>query len=323
MAETALHRTSHRVDITASAGVVYGLVADAVRWPLFLAPTVHVEPLDLEGADQRLRLWALAHGEVTSWVTRRTLDPAARRIDFRQEIPAPPAQGVSGSWVVEELPEGSSRLTLHYVLPVPGERTTGATWLELAGEAELRALLENVKHLAERWTTLDELVVAVEDTLRVDGPAELAYDFLYRMDNWPGQLPWLTRLDLVEETPGIQRVRMDMVTDSGRTHTTEAVRVCFPHSGRIVYKLTEPSAATAAQAGEWSVEPDTTGLTVVARHQAVLSRRYGTDATGAADTDPTAVHRRVRQVLSRDSTAILRLAGRYAQGAVRRIAPKS
>ncbi|MFJ4843258.1 SRPBCC family protein [Streptomyces sp. NPDC088746] len=322
MPETAFHRTSHRVDITASAGVVYGIVADAVRWPLFLAPTVHVEQLDLEGADQRLRIWALAYGEVTSWVTRRTLDPAARRIDFRQAMPAPHMQGVSGSWVVEELPKGSSRLTLHHALPVSAGRGAGATWLELARDTDLRALLTNVKHLAELWTTLDERVVAVEDTLRVDGPAELVYDFLYRMENWSGQLPWLRRLDLMEETPGIQKIRMDTATDDGRTHTAEAVRVCFPHSGRIVYKLTEPLASTAAQTGEWSVEPDATGVTVVARHQAVLHRQDMTEALGT-HADATGAHRHARQVLSRDSTAILRLARQHAQSAVRRITPKS
>lgn len=338
MPETAFHHTSHRVDIAAPAGVVYGLVADAVRWPLFLTPTVHVEALDLEGADQRLRIWALACDDVTSWVTRRTLDPAARRIDFRQEVPGPSEPGVTGSWVVEELPEGSSRLTLRSALPASATRTTPASWLERAEHDDLLALLADLKHLAERWATLDEHIVAVEETLRVDGPAELAYDFLYRIENWPAQLPRLTRLDLVEETPGIQQVRMDLLADDGRTHTARGVRVCFPHGGRIVYKLVEPPASTVAQAGEWSVEPDASGVTLRGRHQAVLhcpDRPSDTTpdteprtASGTApDTDPRTASGggagpEVGRALGRDSAVVLGLARRYAQSAVRVITPK-
>ncbi|WP_448701673.1 helix-turn-helix domain-containing protein, partial [Streptomyces avidinii] len=53
-------RTSeHTARIAAPAGVVYGLIADAVRWPLLLPTPVHVERIDFDGVHERLRLWDL------------------------------------------------------------------------------------------------------------------------------------------------------------------------------------------------------------------------------------------------------------------------
>ncbi len=52
-----------------------------------------------------------------------------------------------------------------------------------------RAELDSIKRLAERWTRLDELVLSFEDSVRINGPAELVYDFLYRVGDWPDLIP--------------------------------------------------------------------------------------------------------------------------------------
>ncbi|TJZ52118.1 cyclase [Streptomyces piniterrae] len=316
MPVTALHRTSHQIDVAAPAGVVYGLIADAVRWPLFLAPNVHVEPLDLEGSEQRLRVWTLANGRVTSWVTRRRLDPCARRIDFRQEMSAPPVESMSGTWSVEQLPDGSARLTLLHAFSVAGDRAEDVAWVERARDANTRAQLANLKELAERWTVLDDLVLTFEDAVRVNGPAELVYDFLYRAGDWPEVLPHLKRVDLVEDVSGIQMLSADTVMADGREHTIRSVRVCFPHGGRIVHKLTEPPALIAAHAGEWSVEPDETGVTVIAQHHVVLREQDIAPVLGEG-AGLAAARRYVRHTLGRASTTILGLAKRHAESAVR------
>ncbi|MBT2493447.1 aromatase/cyclase [Streptomyces sp. ISL-96] len=321
MPDTALHRTSHQVEVAAPAGVVYGLIADAVRWPLFFAPTVHVEPLDLEGAEQRLRMWALANGEVKSWVTRRRLDPGARRIEFRQETTAPPVKSMFGTWSIVQLPGGISRLTLLHHFSVDDDHTDDVTSVERACGTNVRVQLANVKHLAERWTVLDELVLTIEDAIRINGPAELVYDFLYRAEDWPERLPNLTRLHLVEDVPGVQMISMDTVTSDGSEHTTRSVRVCFPHGGRIVYKLTETPALIVAHAGEWSVEPDENGVKVTAHHQVVLREQEVAKVLGNG-TDLAAARQYVRQSLGHDSTTILQLAKRHAESAVRMLTPR-
>ncbi|MFD8945193.1 hypothetical protein ACFV00_24825 [Streptomyces californicus] len=114
--------------------------------------------------------------------------------------------------------------------------------------------------------------------------------------------------------------------------------MCFPHGGRIVYKLVEPPASTVAQAGEWSVEPDASGVTLRGRHQAVLHCPDGpsdttpdtetrTESGTAPDTDPRTASGggagpEVGRALGRDSAVVLGLARRYAQSAVRVITPK-
>ncbi|MFG2463700.1 SRPBCC family protein [Streptomyces sp. NPDC048523] len=311
MPAPALHHTSHRIEVAAPAGVVYGLLADAERWPLFFAPTVYVEPLDLEGPGQRLRMWARAEGRITSWITRRVLDPGARRITFRQEVTSAAVDSMRGRWHVEQRAGGSSLLTL--------ERQFTAAEGHLApdriGDANIRAHLANLKSLAERWAVLDELVVTVEDTVRVDGPSELVYGFLYRAAAWPGTVPGVAGVRLVEEVPGIQTLRaQDGAQD------TVAVRLCFPHGGLIVYKVTKAPEAVSGQAGQWSVEPDPSGVTVRARHQVVLNEHEVARVPGQ-DAHLADARRRVRERLARDSAALLHLARQHAEDAARALTP--
>lgn len=311
-----IHRTRHCVDVDARPGVVYGLIADAVRWPLFFPPNVHVERLEFDGRAERLRMWARANGEVRSWISQRTQDPQERRITFRQTRPQAPVETMDGTWTVEERPGGTSRLTLLHTFTVAGDRPDDVAWVERACETNSRAELDNLKRLAERWTRLDELVLSFEDSVRVNGPAELVYDFLYRVSDWPELLPHVSRLDLAEDTPGVQVMTMDTVTGDGSTHTTESVRVCFPHAGRIVYKQTATPALMEAHTGEWSVVPDATGVTVLAQHSVVL-REEAIEAVLGPGADLGSARRYIREALGRNSTATLRLAKAHAESAIR------
>ncbi|WP_369193230.1 aromatase/cyclase [Streptomyces djakartensis] len=314
MSAEQVHRTSHDVEIAAPAAVVYGFIADTERWPLFFPPNVHVERVEFDGRSERLRMWATANGAVKSWTSRRTLDPAARRIEFRQEIPAAPLTGMGGTWVVEELGPHSSRLTLLHDFTVAGDRPEDAEWVDRATDTNSRAELGRVKALAERWGRLDGLVLSFQDSVRVNGPAEPVYDFLYRVGDWPELVPHVTRLDLTETTPGVQVMAMDTRTADGSTHTTESIRICFPDAGRIVYKQTATPALMDAHTGEWTVVPDGTGVTVTSHHHVVIreeaiARVLGQDST-LEDT-----RRYIRQALGRNSTATLDLAKRHAETA--------
>ncbi|MET9497747.1 aromatase/cyclase [Streptomyces sp. NPDC006552] len=316
MSSGRVHRTVHSVEVAAGAGVVYGLVSDAVRWPLFFPPNVHVEQLEFDGRDERLRMWALANGEVRSWISQRVQDPAARRIEFHQTRPQAPVETMHGTWIVEERPGGASLLTLLHDFTVAGDRPGDAAWVERACDTNSRAELDNIKRLAERWTRLDELVLSFEDSVRVKGPAELVYDFLYRVGDWPDLIPHVSRLDLTEDSPGVQRMSMDTRTADGNAHTTESVRICFPHAGRIVYKQTATPALMEAHTGEWSVVPDETGVTVVSQHS-VLLREEGVERVLGEGADLATARRYVRQALGRNSTATLELAKKHAESAIR------
>ncbi|MEU0743942.1 aromatase/cyclase [Streptomyces sp. NPDC006134] len=316
MSSERVHRTEHSVEVDAGAGVVYGLIADAVRWPLFFPPNVNVERLEFDGTHERLRMWATANGEVRSWISERVLDPRERRIEFRQTRPQAPVETMHGTWTVEERPGGTSRLTLLHDFTVAGDRPGDAEWVERACDSNSRAELDNIKRLAERWTRLDELVLSFEDSVRVNGPAELVYDFLYRVADWPDLIPHVSRLDLTEDSPGVQVMSMDTLTADGSAHTTESVRICFPHAGRIVYKQTATPALMEAHTGEWSVVPDETGVTVVSQHSVVL-REEAVERVLGAGADLAAARRYVRRALGQNSTATLALARRHAESSVR------
>ncbi|HET6354353.1 aromatase/cyclase [Streptomyces sp.] len=316
MSDTRVHRTSHRVEVAAPAGVLYGLIADTVRWPLFFPPSIHVEQLEFDGTHERLRIWATANGSVASWTSARSLDPELRRVDFRQQVPASSVEAMGGTWIVEARGGDRSQLTLLHDFVVPGDAAETVAWVQRATDTNSRAQLDSLKDMAEKWTRLDDMVLLFEDSVRVNGPAELVYDFLYRAGDWPELAPHVRRVELTEQAPGVQVMSMDASGADGAIHTTESVRICFPHAGRIVFKQTAPPALMAAHTGEWSVEPDATGVTVTAQHQVVLNE---------ADIEPVlgegaglaSARRRVREDLGRAGTLMLALAKQHAESAVR------
>ncbi|MGW0396182.1 aromatase/cyclase [Streptomyces sp. NPDC003042] len=314
MSVERVHRMSFAVDAAAPAGVLYGLVADTTPWPLYVPDTVHVERLDFDGIRDRYSLWAGADGDLRQSVWRRTLDPERLRIDFHQEVPAAPVTSTGGSWGVERLAPGWSRLTLEQYVTIAGNRASDVERTRAATEAAGRAALARFKELAERWNGLDALKLSFEDSVRIEGPAEPVYAFLYDVGSWPDRVPHVARVDVVEDRPGIQRVTTDTLTLDGSVHTTESVRLCFPAAGRIVHRQIQPFALLAAHTGEWSVLPDTTGVTVVARHDVLLDEAMVGRVLGR-DTDVEQARRYVRESLRREDEAVFRTARQYAREA--------
>ncbi|MFJ5265813.1 SRPBCC family protein [Streptomyces sp. NPDC088387] len=315
-----VHRMAQHAEVNAPAGVLYGLIADALRWPVFLPPTVHVEQLEFDGASERLRMWVTANGEIRSWTTRRLLDPVAHRIEFRQEVLPRPVSAMGGSWVVEPRGPERSLVTLSNDFAVDGNARADVDWVRRATTANSRAGLDNLKQLAERWQRLDDLVLSFEDTARIDAPVEPVYAFLHRFGDRGDAVPGATGIDITEHGPGVQIMTVRRPGPDGTERTTESVRIGFPHAARIVYKEIRDSAVPAllsAHTGEWSVEPDVhgTGVTVVARHHAVLDedgvrRRYGLgpDAVRTAREE-------LRTRLGHESAVALRLAREHAEHA--------
>ncbi|WP_030870408.1 aromatase/cyclase [Streptomyces sp. NRRL F-2747] len=319
MAAERVHRLVHETEVAAPAGVVYGLIADPVQWPLYFPPNVYVERLEFDGVNERLRMWATANGRVKSWTSRRVLDAAARRIEFRQEVPAAPLSAMTGTWIVEPLGAERSRLVLLHDFSVAGDRAEDVEWVERATDTNSRAELGNLARLGERWGRLDDLVMSFEDTVRVDAPPELVYAFLERAERWPELLPHVSRLELTEpeELPGVQVMAMDTLTADGSAHTTESVRVCFPAAGRIVYKQTRTPALMSAHTGAWTVTGGAYGSTVTSRHGVVLREEAVAGVLGAS-ADLAAARRYVREALGRNSTATMTHAKRYAESALAR-----
>lgn len=324
-----VHRMAQHAEVDAPAGVLYGLIADALRWPVFLPPTVHVEQLEFDGASERLRMWVTANGEIKSWTTRRVLDPVAHRVEFRQEVLPRPVTSMGGSWSVEPRGPEKSLVTLRNDFAVADNARADVDWVKRATTANTRAALANLKQLAERWRRLDHLVLSFEESVHIDAPVEPVYDFLHRFGDRAGTasgaVPGAGRIEVSERTPGVQLMTVELPAagGDGGTRTTESVRIGFPHAGRIVYKDirdSEQPALLAAHTGEWSVDPDPwgEGVTVVARHHAVLDEDGVRERYGEGAEAVRGAREALRARLARESAAALQLARRHAQDALAR-----
>ncbi|MFD7627263.1 SRPBCC family protein [Streptomyces sp. NPDC059851] len=306
-----VHRRTYSVDVAAPAGVVYGLIADTTQWPLFLTSTIHVERLDFDGVRDRFHTWAEVNGSVKSWLSHRTLDAGARRIDFHQEAPAGPAPSLGGRWTVEATAPDRSRLVLDHELTVADTRPEDTARMLQATDTTSTTELDRLKATAERWDRLDALLLSFEESVHVKGPAELVYDFLCGIADWPGRVPHVLRAEVTEEQPGVQVVRTETRSAGGPVRTAETVRICFPHAFRIVSKETTPGEPLQAHTTEWSVLPDENDVTVCAQHQVLLHEDPRT-RTGTA-----AARAHVRDLLGGQSNTVLNLAKRHAETAIR------
>ncbi len=315
MPDSRVHRAVCEVTASAPAGVLYGLIADASHWPLFFQPCLHVEQLDFDGSHERLRMWAAAGDEIASWVSSRRLDVGRHRVEFRQDVTAAPVESMRGVWTVTSLGD-RCRVSLEHAFTVTGDDPEDVARLERITHANSRAQLDRLAWLAERWDRLDALVLSFEDTVRLKAPPELVFDFLYRAGDWPDRLPHVHSMRLTEDSPGVQVMAMGSATGDGTAHDTESVRMCFPGAGRIVYKQTRTAPLMAAHTGEWSVEPDASGLDVTARHTVLLREDAVERVLGPAATVEDA-RRHLREELGRASRIVLDRAAHHATSAVR------
>ncbi len=342
MVSQRVRTSEHTARIAAPAGVVHGLLADAVRWPLLLPTPVHVERIDFDGVRERLRLWDVDGERVRSFHLNRILHPHARTVAFELEDTARPGAPTTGTWTIEADGDTHCRVTLRQDrtperLPAPTARGHRERHGEPADPiAHLRAA-------AERWERLDQLLLSFEDSVHLEGPAELVYDFLHRIQDWPERLPHVDAVDVHEDVPGVQFATVEACTaPDGLTRATRGVRLCFPAAARIVFKELRTPGPIAAHTGEWSLTPDGDGVRVVCAQQVLLhdphnprdpqDRHDPQDRYDPQDTrvvpvlrDPGAAgglaetRRQVRTRLGRASTETLRLAGWRARTAVRRL----
>lgn len=312
MTDTTTHVVEHQIEINVPAAEVYRLIADVTCWPRVFTPTVHVEHLERSESEERIRIWATANGEIKNWVSRRTLDPVARRIEFRQEVSAHPVAAMGGTWLIEPAGDGGSVVRLLHDYRAVDDDPAHLEWIERAVDTNSRSELAALKRTVEAASP--ELTFSFDDHVHVRGEAADVFDFLNEAQLWNERLPHVARVELTEPTPGVQWLEMDTLTRDGSKHTTRSVRVCFPKD-RIVYKQTTLPALMTLHTGRWSIVADADGgpgLTVTSQHTVTINedniqRILGPDADVAAARDF------VRRALSANSCATLRYAKEFAE----------
>jgi aromatase len=309
MSPTAPHQVEHQTTVLAPARAAYALIADVKNWPWLFPPSIHVERLENQGSEERLRIWATANREVKTWTSRRTLDPEAMRISFRQEISSPPVASMGGTWIVEAISPEASRVRLLHDFRAVDDDPEALTWIEQAvdrnSRSELSALKENVELAA------GPAAMTFEDTVAIKGSATDVYDFINDAQLWAERLPHVARSSLREESPGLQLLEMDTRTRDGSTHTTRSVRICLPHR-LIAYKQVELPALMTAHVGQWRIRETPEGVRVTSEHTVVINEEAIPTVLGTG-SDLARARRFVRTALSTNSLATLAHAKEFAE----------
>lgn len=302
-------QTEHGVVISAAASTVYNLVADVTNWPQVFPPTIWVDHLGHADNRERIRIWATANGEVKSWTSIRRLDPAAGRIEFRQEVSTPPVAAMGGTWTIRAVSAGETSVTLAHDYTAVDNDPDGAAWIAAAVDRNSHAELTALKAVAELG---DSALFSFADAVNVHGAATDVFDFINRADAWPARLPHVTRVDLCATPDGVQTLEMDTSTKDGATHTTRSIRLCFPPR-LIVYKQLVLPALLSTHTGQWRIDrqPDDT-VDLVSRHTFAIRPDAVPQVLG--DTATVADARDfVRHALSGNSRATMELAREFAE----------
>ncbi|MFI7336351.1 aromatase/cyclase [Streptomyces sp. NPDC050085] len=307
-----VREVEHEITVRAAAADVYRLLAEVENWPRLFPPSVYVDHLERDGDEERIRIWATANGEAKNWTSRRVLDPSALRIRFWQEVSAPPIAEMTGTWILEPVAEGETRVRLLHTYRAIDDDPDSLRWIDEAVDRNSKAELPALKDNLERASHADELTLSFEDSVRVQGSAKDVFDFLNEADRWTERLPHVASVEFTEDTPGLQTLRMDTRTKDGSTHTTESVRVAFPHH-RIAYKQTTLPALLALHTGYWQLDEDADGTTTAtSQHTVVLNADAITRVLGPDAGVPEA-RAFIREALGGNSRATLGHAKSYAE----------
>jgi aromatase len=312
MAVPTIHQVEHSTEIAASAALVYELVADVENWPQVFPPTVYVQREPLGAMEERMRIWATANGTPKAWTSRRRLDRAARRIEFRQEVSSPPVASMGGTWLVEELSSDRCRVRLLHDYAAVDDDPAGVQWIASAVDTNSRSELGALKAHAENVTAHPSLLLDFTDSVQVRGATQDVYDFLNGAELWEQRLPHVARVSLQEDVPGLQVLEMDTRTKDGSTHTTKSIRVCFQDQA-IVYKQIQVPALMTVHTGRWSIKDIGGGLLdVSSQHTVVLNPATVSDVLGA-QAGVADARDFVHTALSGNSSATLRHAKEFAE----------
>jgi aromatase len=306
---TTVRDTEHEVNVGAPAERVYALIADVGKWPEIFPPTVHAECVERDGNSELIRIWATANGTAKTWTSRREHDPEAMSVSFRQERSQHPVGGMGGKWVVEPVSASECHVRLLHDFFAASDDPADLDWISQAVDRNSKSELNALKASAE-LTGPDQLIT-FEDTVTVDGSGRAVYDFLNDAQLWSQRLPHVSRVELQEETPGLQILEMDTSTKDGSVHTTRSVRVCLPYTS-IVYKQIVLPALMTLHTGRWFIAPNGAGVAVTSRHTVQINTPRIPDVLGP-DADVRQAQEFVRKALSANSLATLRLAKAYAE----------
>jgi aromatase len=312
MSPSETRAVEHDITIAAPAQGIYHLLADVTNWPRIFPPTIYADRTGDGEHEEQIRIWATANGETKHWTSRRALDPTRLRIDFRQEVSAPPVASMGGTWIIEALGPSQARVRLLHDYRAIGDDPDSLRWIDQAVDSNSRTELSALRRNVELAQDASDVTFSFTDTVHAAGAAKDIYDFVNEAGLWTERLPHVASVRLTEDTPGLQFLEMETAASDGSTHLTKSYRVCFPHS-KIAYKQVTLPALLTLHTGCWTFTEDEAGTAASSQHTVTLNTERITDILGPAAGVEEA-RKYVTSALSTNSRATLGLAKDYAEG---------
>ncbi|MFI6040995.1 aromatase/cyclase [Nocardia sp. NPDC051321] len=311
MTTSTMREVEHEIEIAAPADTVYALIADVASWPRIFGPTIYVEQLEHGEGAERIRIWATANGTAKNWTSRRTLDPAARKITFQQEVSASPVAFMSGTWLIEATSDTSALVRLQHTYRAVDDDPDGLAWIDQAVDRNSRSELAGLRVELEFAYAAAESTFSFEDSVQIAGSAAQAYEFIDQAQLWAERLPHVAAARFEEPTPGLQTLEMDTKTRDGSVHTTKSYRVTYPHH-TIVYKQVTLPALMSLHTGRWTFVENTDGVLATSQHTVTINAERIASILGADKTLADAKDY-VRNALSTNSMTTLQHAKSFAE----------
>jgi aromatase len=311
MPTSGTRHAAHSITVRAPAVQTYRLIAEAEQWPHIFPPTVHVDLLGREGEQERLQIWAMANDQLKTWTSRRWLDPAVLRVEFRQEASQSPVAEMAGAWLVEPVTDTQCEVHLEHDYRAVDDDPDSLEWIRRAVDRNSTAELSALKTHAELASGATDLRVSFADTVDVRGGVQDVYDFLNEAQRWVERLPHVAKAVLWEDSPGVQLLDMDTRTKDGAIHSTRSVRLTFPCT-RIVYKQMVAPALLTSHCGAWLLCDNGSSVRVTSKHTVVLNPANIAGVLGDS-ADVADARRFVRTALSANSLVTLQHAKQFAE----------
>ncbi|MET8650090.1 hypothetical protein [Nocardia aurea] len=279
------------------------ILADVHSWPLFAGPVIHTRALAATDDVETFELWLEQDRSVRSVVLERRTSEVPTALVFRAGADGPATvvryrDDLAGAVDIETTASNGT--------------VTGTT---ASLEIVVRRILTELAESAALPGGPGAWVYTFEDVVRTHGSVADVFEFLRRLELWPGGIAHVHEVDYDEDDDGVQTVSTTVLGDDGTRHRIPSIRLCLGQA-RVVYKpLTVPPIARA-HLGQWSVEQHADSVTITGRHTIALDPAGVRQVLGAAATVEAAT-RLVRSALGKHSLDTLDAAKSFAENRLR------
>lgn len=280
--------TERRMIVPVVAEELFGLVADASRWPVLFPATVHVRQLDRQERAERAEVWESADGGTYTRTLRRVVNADRLHIAFSwdEPLPAPhprraarpPYHELAGEWRFRPLVGGGTEVVLRQRYTLDEDGSDAAARAAEAVGCDSARWLAALRRVAGLGWPVAQLLFSVSEEVSLPRPIDEVYARVLASFGQGG--------------------------GRGRGYLDGSVVVAEP--GRwIARKTLDADQPLLGSAELWSFEPVGEGTRATAVHRALIEPAAVRTSGGEADSALSGLRLRVGEELRRRTVEVL------------------